>query len=55
MCCCTQAEVGELFDAVDVERRGELSRAELAAGLIDWKAFQVGVQRAHRTGPGPKG
>jgi hypothetical protein len=33
--------VSELFDAVDVGRRGELSRAELAAGLIDWKAFEV--------------
>jgi hypothetical protein len=38
----SQAEAHELFDAVDVERRGALSQAELAAGLIDWKAFQVG-------------
>ncbi|KAI3425767.1 hypothetical protein D9Q98_007742 [Chlorella vulgaris] len=35
-----EAEAHELFDAVDVERRGALSQAELAAGLIDWKAFQ---------------
>lgn len=38
----SQAEAHELFDAVDVERRGALTQAELAAGLIDWKAFQVG-------------
>ena len=25
---------------VDVEQRGEVTQAELAAGLIDWKAFQ---------------
>ena len=25
---------------VDVEPRGEVTQAELAAGLIDWKAFQ---------------
>ncbi|KAL4423095.1 hypothetical protein ABPG77_004778 [Micractinium sp. CCAP 211/92] len=35
-----EAEVEELFDVVDVERRGQISREELAAGLIDWKAFQ---------------
>lgn len=35
-----EAEVGELFSVVDVEQRGEISREELAAGLIDWKAFQ---------------
>lgn len=38
-----QAEVEELFDVVDVERRGQISREELAAGLIDWK---VGLQGA---------
>lgn len=35
-----QEEVGELFAVVDVEQRGEVTQAELAAGLIDWKAFQ---------------
>lgn len=38
----TQSEVSELFGVVDVQQRGEVGRAELAAGLIDWKAFEVG-------------
>lgn len=33
--------MAELFGVVDVERRGAVGRAELAAGLIDWKAFEV--------------
>lgn len=36
-----QSEVSELFGVVDVQQRGEVGRAELAAGLIDWKAFEV--------------
>jgi len=39
-----QSEVSELFGVVDVQRRGEVGRAELAAGLIDWKAFEVGAR-----------
>ena len=35
-----QAEVAELFSVVDVEGKGQVGRAELTAGLIDWKAFQ---------------
>ena len=35
-----QEEVQELFGVVDVEQRGQVTQAELAAGLIDWKAFQ---------------
>ncbi|KAL4458324.1 hypothetical protein ABPG75_013189 [Micractinium tetrahymenae] len=35
-----EAEVQELFGVVDVEHKGQINREELAAGLIDWKAFQ---------------
>ena len=35
-----QDEAQELFDVVDVEARGAVARADIAAGLIDWKAFQ---------------
>lgn len=40
-----QGEVEELFDVVDVGHRGEVTQVELAAGLIDWKAFQVRSRR----------
>lgn len=33
-------EVGELFAAVDVERRGAVRKAELAASLLDWGVLQ---------------
>lgn len=39
----TDEEGAELFGVVDTERQGRLGRAELSAGLIDWKAFQVGA------------
>lgn len=42
---CMQAEVEELFKVVDVEGKGAVGQAELAAGLIDWKAFEVGGGR----------
>lgn len=45
-----QAEVQELFGVVDVEHRGQISREDLAAGLIDWKVGQwwpVAVPRLH--------
>ncbi|PRW33251.1 calcium-dependent kinase 17-like [Chlorella sorokiniana] len=35
-----ESEVSELFGVVDVQQRGVVGRAELAAGLIDWKAFE---------------
>lgn len=38
----TQAEVEELFHVVDVAGSGEVGRAEMAAALIDWRAFKVG-------------
>ena len=46
LCNIMQSEVSELFGVVDVRQRGEVGRAELAAGLIDWKAFEVGCTRA---------
>jgi calcium-dependent protein kinase len=33
-------EAGELFDAVDVERRGVVAKADLSASLVDWKWVQ---------------
>lgn len=33
-------EAGELFDAVDVERRGIVAKADLSASLVDWKWVQ---------------
>lgn len=33
-------EAGELFDAVDVERRGTVAKADLSASLVDWKWVQ---------------
>jgi Ca2+-binding EF-hand superfamily protein len=35
-----EAEAAELFDVVDVERRGAVERAELSASLLDWKWLQ---------------
>ena len=35
-----ESEAGELFDAVDVERRGAVSKSELSASLVDWKWVQ---------------
>lgn len=33
-------ESAELFDAVDVERRGSVAKAELSASLMDWEVVQ---------------
>lgn len=33
-------EVDELFDSIDVAQSGELSKAQLSAGLLDWKYVQ---------------
>jgi calcium-dependent protein kinase len=33
-------EIDELFDTVDVQHKGELSKSDLGAGLMDWKFVQ---------------